>query len=96
METNSNSSPNLVTPETVSPTANWAKPTIKKSLKLKRKLRLRQNDLGERSTHQPTEQPKLTRIHADQDELLEAISQIKDTVDTTRRLHARIFNGLEK
>jgi len=84
-----------VTPEIVSPTANWAKPTFKKGLKLRQKLKLRKEEFGTRSIR-PTEQPKLNRIAADQDELLDAINQIKDTVDTTRRLHAQYFNGLEQ
>ncbi|MBK1877997.1 hypothetical protein [Pelagicoccus mobilis] len=95
METALNSTDHIPTPEVVSPTANWGKPTFKKGLKLRTKLKLR-NEFGERSIHQPTEQPTLNRIKADQDELLDAINQIKSTVNTTRRLHAQYFNQEEK
>lgn len=82
------------TPETVSPTANWAKPTLKKGLKLRRKLRL-SDEFGSRCIASPSEQPTLNRINPNSEELTASIEQIKSTVDASRHAHARVFNGLD-
>lgn len=91
MESPENSVEEIQTPETVSPTANWAKPIFKGGLKLKPKLKLRRD--GDGASRHPNEQPQLNRINPNQDELLDAITQLQETVDSTRHTHARIFNG---
>lgn len=95
MQALENENQEILTPEMVSPTADWAKPAFKKGLKLRRKLKLR-DEFGERCIRKPIEQPKLNRIKADHNELLDAFNQMKSSVEITRRLHAIVFNGLDR
>lgn len=83
----------IATPEVVSPTAHWAKPKFKGGLKLKQKLKLR-DESEERRSIKPTQQPKLNRIRANEKEMIEAMFDLNASIDTTRKLHSRLFNGL--
>lgn len=90
MEQNQDTNTSAITPENVSPTAEWGKPKFKKKLAIKRRLSLN------RDACPPTVQPKLNRIRTNEVELLDAIESLNACVGTTRRLHAQIFNGLNK
>lgn len=77
-----------ITPESVSPTSNWGKPTFKKKLAIKRRLTLNRDTFGTRSICPPNVQPKLNRINPDESELLEAM----EGLSTIRRIHSQTFN----